>query len=225
MRIAIGGISHETATFIDTPTTYTDFENGFGLYRGNALIERFRGANICTGGFVDASLECDFQPIPLLWTFAYPSGLIRRGDYDSLKGELIARLQEADRTGVDGVLLDLHGAMVVEGIEDADADLIEAVRAVLGPDRPIAVTFDLHGNHTLRRGRAANVIVGFDTYPHIDLAERGREAARLLVRALRGEIRPVMALRQLPLFWGIRCQVTAHPPMDEVMRRVHELES
>jgi microcystin degradation protein MlrC len=71
---------------------------------------------------------------------------------------------------------------------------------------------------------AADAIVGFDTYPHVDMGERGREAADLIVGILGGKIRPVMALRQLPLFWGTRCQVTAHPPMDEVLQRVHELE-
>jgi microcystin degradation protein MlrC len=82
----------------------------------------------------------------------------------------------------------------------------------------------LHGNHTSRRVAAADAIVGFDTYPHVDMGDRGREAADLIVRILSGEIRPVMALRQLPLFWGTRCQVTGHPPMNEVLRRVHELE-
>jgi microcystin degradation protein MlrC len=103
--------------------------------------------------------------------------------------------------------------------------LIEAVRAVIGPKRPIVVTFDLHGNHTSRRVKAANAIIGFDTYPHIDMAERGREAAGIIVRTIRREIRPVMAIRQLSLFWGIRCQVTAHPPMIEVMQRVHDIEA
>src|SRR5207245_4853390 len=113
---------------------------------------------------------------------------------------------------------------VIEGIEDGDGDMIEAVRAVVGPQCPIVVTQDLHGNHTCRRVAAADAIVGFDTYPHVDMAERGREAADILVRTVRGEVRPVMALKQLPLFWGTRCQVTAHPPMDEVLRRVHDLE-
>ncbi len=227
MRIAIAGISHETATFISTTTTLGDFANGFGLFRADQVIERFRGANICTGGFIDGAAKHGFELVPLLWTFAYPSGLIDRADYESLKSELCERICEAERQGgrVDGALLDLHGAMVVEGIDDGDADVIEAVRDVLGPDRPIVVTFDLHGNHTPRRVKAADAIVGFDTYPHVDMAERGREAADILVRTLRGEIRPVMAIRQLPLFWGIRCQVTAHPPMNEVMRRVHELET
>lgn len=225
MRIAIGGISHETSTFISTPTTVADFERGLGMFRAEQIFERFRGANICTGGFLDGAKKHGFEPVPLLWTFAYPSGVIPRKDYDRLKGELLDRLRAADAEApLDGVLLDLHGAMVVEGIDDGDGDLIEAVRAVAG-SRPVVVTFDLHGNHTPRRVAAATAIVGFDTYPHVDMAERGREAADLIVRTIRGEIRPVMALRQLPLFWGTRCQVTAHPPMDEVLCRVHELEA
>ena len=114
--------------------------------------------------------------------------------------------------------------MVVDGIDDGDGDLIESVREAVGEDCPIVVTQDLHANHTPRRVAAADAIVGFDTYPHVDMAERGREAAALVVRCARGEIRPVMHLRQLPLFWSASCQVTAHPPMDEALRRVHALE-
>lgn len=225
MRIAVGGISHETSTFADQPTTLREFESGFGLFRGDEVVQRFRNANTCTGGFIDGAAKLGFEAVPILWTFAYPSGLIRRADYEQLKGEYLDRLRRADAEGpLDGALLDLHGAMVVEGIDDGDADMIEAVRGVLGPKRPIMVTQDLHGNHTLRRVKAADAIVGFDTYPHVDMNERGREAADIIVRTLRGEIRPVNAIRQIPLFWGIRCQVTAHPPMDEVMRRVHDLE-
>jgi microcystin degradation protein MlrC len=85
-------------------------------------------------------------------------------------------------------------------------------------------TFDLHSNHTQRRLDAATAVVGFDTYPHVDMAERGEEAAGLIVRTIRGEIRPVMALRELPLFWSAACQVTNHPPMDEAFGLVHEAE-
>jgi microcystin degradation protein MlrC len=227
MRIAIGGILHETSTFIPTPTTLRDFEKGFGLYRGQEMVERFRGTNICTGGFLDGAAKHGFEAVPLLWGFAYPSGLIERSAYDRLKAELLERLRNAEAQGglIDGVLLDQHGAMVVEGIDDGDGDLIEAVRAVVGPKRPVVVTTDLHSNHTRRRVADADAIVGFDTYPHVDMAERGREAADIIVGMLRGRLRPTMALRQLPLFWGTRCQVTGHPPMDEVVRRIHELET
>lgn len=226
MRIAIGGVSHETSSFSVRPTTLHDFETGFGLFRGSQIVERFRGANICTGGFLEGAERHGFEAVPLLWTFAYPSGVIEAAAYATLKAEFLERLRQAEAEGgpVDGVLLDLHGAMVVEGIDDGDGDFVESVRAAIGPDRPIVVTFDLHGNHTQRRIDAATAVIGFDTYPHVDMAERGREAADLIVATLQGNVRPVTVLRQLPLFWSTTSQVTAHPPMDDVLRRVHALE-
>jgi microcystin degradation protein MlrC len=125
---------------------------------------------------------------------------------------------------VDGVLLDLHGAMVVEGIDDGDGDVVASVREVVGRDVPIVFTPDLHGNHTRKRVEMSNALIGYDTYPHVDMAERGREAADVIVRTIRGEIRPTQAIRQLPLFWCVSGQVTAHPPMNEVIARLHELE-
>ncbi len=226
MRIAIGGISHETSTFAKTRTTAADFADGFGLFRGAEIQERFRGANICAGGFIDGAVRHGFELAPLLWGFAYPSGLMTAADYAALKGEFLDRLrhEQASPGSVDGVLLDLHGAMVVEGIDDADGNFVAAVRDVVGPRCPIVVTFDLHGNHSEKRVAAANAIVGFDTYPHVDMAERGREAADLIVATLRGTIRPVIAFRRVPLFWGVECQITAHPPMKEVMDHVHAIE-
>ena len=172
MRIATGGVSHETSTFVKTRTTFQDFENGKGLLRGNEIIVQFRGTNICTGGFIDGAEKYAFELVPFLWTSAEPSGLIVREDYDALKAEFLARLQRAESEGgpVDGVLLDLHGAMVIEGAEDGDGDFIAAVREVMGPDRPIVVTQDLHSNRTKRRVEVADAIIGFDTYPHVDLA-------------------------------------------------------
>src|SRR5262245_43473230 len=114
--------------------------------------------------------------------------------------------------------------MVVEGSDDGDGDFIEAVRQVVGPACPIVATFDLHGNHTQRRVAAATALIGFDTYPHVDMAERGAEAASLIIRILRAEVHPVMALRTLPLFWSAACQVTGQPPIDEAFRLVHECE-
>jgi microcystin degradation protein MlrC len=227
VRIAIGGISHETSTFAVAPTTLRDFETGFGLFRGPQILERFRGTNTCTGGFIDGADEQSLQLVPLLWTFAYPGGLIESSAYAALKQEFRQRLlDEQDARGpVDGVLLDLHGAMVVDGVEDGDGDLIQSVRDIVGPACPILVTQDLHANHTQQRVDAADALIGFDTYPHVDMAERGREALRLLVAMNAGRIRPVMAFHPLPLFWGTRCQVTAHSPMDEVIQRVHELEA
>jgi microcystin degradation protein MlrC len=225
MRIAVGGILHETSTFQPQRTGIADFSQGFGLFRGAAMRDRFAGANMCVGGFFDAARECNFEAVPLLWGFAYPSGLVRRHDYEALRNEFVERLRAADsEQPLDGVLLDLHGAMVVEGIEDADGDVVAAVRQAIGPVRPIVVTYDLHGNHTPARMQLANASVGYDTYPHIDMADRGREAGGLIARTVLSEIRPVTALVQLPMFWSAQRQVTAHPPMDDVLRQIHSVE-
>lgn len=222
MRIATGGIIHETSTCVDTRTTIEDFEHDRGVLRGQALLERLYGANVQTGGFIAAAEEFGFELVPLLRASAFPGGLIRRQDYDELKNELLSRLVDAGP--VDGVLLDMHGAMVVEGIDDGDGDLIAAVRGVVGPNVPIGVPQDLHGNHTRWRVEVADVIVGYDTFPHVDMAERGKETAEIIYRTIKGEVRPTMAICQLPMFWSTRCQITAQPPMTEVMDRLHEME-
>src|SRR5262245_51789459 len=110
MRIATGGISHETSTFAKTPTTLHDFETGLGLFRGNPIVEQVRCTNSCTGGFIDGARKHGFDLEPLLWTFAHPGGLIPQADYTTLKDEFLDRLIQARKKGpVDGILLDLHG--------------------------------------------------------------------------------------------------------------------
>jgi microcystin degradation protein MlrC len=129
MRIVAGGIAHETSTCAPTRTALEDFEAAHGVWRGPAVLAHLRGTNICTGGFIEAADRHGFELVPLLWTAPFSSGLIERPAYEALKGELLGRLREARAAGpVDGALLDQHGSMVVEGIDDADGDLIESVR-------------------------------------------------------------------------------------------------
>jgi microcystin degradation protein MlrC len=224
MRIITGGVLHETSTFARGPTVVRDFETGIGIARGQEVFAKFRGANFCIGGFVEGAAKHGFELVPLLWAFAFPSGVIERASYDTLKQEFLDGVRRELTNGVDGVLLDLHGAMVVEGIDDGDGDFLASVRGVVGRNCPLIVTTDLHANHTPLRVAAADAIIGYDTYPHVDMAERGREAADLMVRTVRGDVRPVSAIRQLPLFWSAACQVTAHPPIDEAFRLIHDIE-
>ena len=224
MRIVTGGVLHETSTFASGKTVVRDFETGIGCARGREIVDKYRGVNFCVGGFIDGAAKHGFELIPILWAFAFPSAVIERASYDTLKNEFLDGLRRELANGVDGVLLDLHGAMVVEGIDDGDGDFMASVRQVVGPNIPIIVTTDLHANHAPLRVASANAIIGYDTYPHIDMAERGREAADLMVRVVRGEVQPTSALRQLPLFWSAACQVTAHPPIDEAFRLIHEIE-
>ena len=126
---------------------------------------------------------------------------------------------------IDGVILDLHGAMVTEQYEDAEGAIIAAVRKLVGHDVPLFVTLDLHANITKSIAELADCIVGFDTYPHVDMRERGTEAVELLIQTIRGEVRPVQVYRQLPLITLPPMQCTLREPMQSLMRNVHRMEA
>jgi microcystin degradation protein MlrC len=124
----------------------------------------------------------------------------------------------------DAVLLALHGAMVVEGLDDPEGDLLCAVREAVGPHVPIAASLDLHGNITPATAQAADILVGFDTCPHTDLYETGVRTARLLARRLRGEIRPATALVRVPLIVPPDTMDTSDGPLGEIVAAAKAME-
>ena len=221
MRIAVGCIGHETNTFSPVATTIDNFKKG-SYHRGDAIIAAFRGTRTITGGFLDVAEQLNLQPVPLLWTFATPSGMVADTAYQTLKSEFLALLQNAGE--LDGILLDLHGAMVTDELEDVEGDLIQAVREVVG-ETWIVTTLDLHANITAKMADFSDVIIGFDTYPHIDCYERGFEAGQLLFGMNAGKIRPTMAYRQLPLLTAPPAQCTMKVPMTDVVAALHALET
>jgi microcystin degradation protein MlrC len=122
------------------------------------------------------------------------------------------------------MVLNLHGAMVAEGVPDADHEILRRVRDVTGPDLPIAVTLDLHANTSRDLVDLATLVVGYDTYPHVDINERAQEAVCMLVRAIRGEIRPVMGFASPPLMPVPQAMNTSAHPFRTLFDRVHALE-
>ncbi|HRX77532.1 MAG TPA: M81 family metallopeptidase [Pirellulaceae bacterium] len=226
MRIASGGVQHETNTYASTPTTLADFvrdsDCGPELSGGEMIFDRFRGTGTIHGGYIASAEAAGVELLPLLCARAQPSGVVKQDSFETMLNWFLDRLQQV--LPVDGVLLDLHGAMVTEQHEDAEGAFIEVVRRVVGDDVPIVVTLDLHANITFRMARLANAIVGFDTYPHVDMHQRGREAAELLTRMIRGEVTPVQEYRQLPLVTMPPMQCTLREPMQSLMQRVHRLE-
>ena len=221
MRIAVGCIGHETNTFSPVLTTIDNFKKG-SYHRGDEIISAFRGTRTITGGFLDVAEQLNLQPVPLLWAFATPSGMVEHAAYQTLKTEFLTLLQNAGE--LDGVLLDLHGAMVTEELEDAEGDLMQAVRETVG-ETWIVTTLDLHANITEKMAHYADVIIGFDTYPHVDCYERGFEAGQLLFGMNRGNVQPTMAYRQLPLLTAPPAQCTMKSPMTEVINALHALET
>ena len=221
MRIAIGCIGHETNTFSPVTTTINNFKKG-SYHRGDEIIDAFRETRTITGGFLDVAGQLNLQPVPLLWTFATPSGMVEHAAYEVLKTEFLTLLQNAGK--LDGVLLDLHGAMVTDELEDVEGDLIQAVRETVG-EIWIVTTLDLHANITAKMARYSDVIIGFDTYPHVDCYERGFEAGQLLFGMNEGKIQPTMAYRQVPLLTAPPAQCTMKTPMTDVLKALHALET
>ncbi|MGC9319856.1 MAG: M81 family metallopeptidase, partial [Armatimonadota bacterium] len=224
-RIALAGFSHETNTFAEGLTTFDDFIRGRGfpgLMTGEDLVQHLRGTATCTGAFLDAAEEVGFEALPLVWTFPQPSGLIEQEAYDRVLAILLEELEAA--LPADGVLLALHGAMVTEQLEDAEGDILSRVREMVGPEVPVVATLDLHANISLLMVQQADALVGYDTYPHVDAYERGRDAVRLLMGAIEGRLRPVSALAQVPMLIGPPRQCTLTPPMSDIIDLAHEVE-
>jgi microcystin degradation protein MlrC len=226
MRIATGGIQHETNTFATVPTTIADFvrdsECGPELSGGETILQRYRGTGCIHGGYIAAAAANGFELLPLLSAKAQPAGPVEQASFDTMLGWFLERLEQV--MPVDGVLLDLHGAMVTEDHEDAEGAWIAAVREFVGPDMPLVMTLDLHANITSQCASLADVIIGYDTYPHVDMHDRGREAAELLGRMIRGEVSPVQEYRQLPLITMPPMQCTLREPMRSLIKRVHQME-
>lgn len=224
MRILTACIGHETNSFATTPTTLEEFRLGsrapdFG--GGETILHQFRGTRTIHGGYIDSAARHGLTLEPLIWTFATPGGNVPQRDYLFLKDLLLERLKAA--VPCDGVLLDLHGAMVTDEVEDAEGDMIAAVRAIVG-ETPIVMTLDLHANVTAQMAEHADAIIGFDEYPHSDMYERGVEAADLMAAILRRAVRPTLAYHQLPLLTMPPRQCTLREPMLALLARAHALE-
>lgn len=193
MRIAIAGIVHETNTYCRDQTPATDFHQR----RGERLF-RLRGTETSVGGAVDACEAAgDVEIVPLLVASAQPSGTIAREAYDGFRQEILEGLAAA--MPLDGVFLDLHGAGVVDGIDDLEGDLTTAIRDLLGPGVPMVATFDLHGNVTQQMADALDGVFACHHYPHIDLHLRAAECIDLIRRMHETGLRTAIHVEPVPM--------------------------
>ncbi|MDH3689537.1 MAG: M81 family metallopeptidase [Gammaproteobacteria bacterium] len=220
-RIAIGGIWHETNTFAAGLTTLDDFTN-YQFAVGHDVLQRYQGTGTEIGGMTAAAADHDLELVPTIYAAAVPAGTISADALNTICDEMVQRLQTA--LPLDGMLIALHGAAVAEGIEDADAYVLAQVRSVIGTDVPIVATFDFHANLGEAMVAGADVLIGYDTYPHVDMAERGREAAAIITRLLKTGSRPATAFRKIPIITAPQKQPTDEPPMSEIIGRLAEIE-
>lgn len=198
--VVTGQFMHETNTFSVQPCDVEAFAKRF-RFEGAEGLERARDANLETGGFMEVAAAEGWKLVPTVIASANPCGKVTDAAWEANAGRIVEGVRACPR--VDGVLLGLHGAMVSESHDDAEGALVAEIRRIVGPDVPIAVTLDLHANVSDEMARDANILVSYKTYPHVDMRARGVDAARLLGRAMRGEIRPRVAIARRPLLSGV----------------------
>ncbi len=197
MKVITGQIWFEANTFNPIKTTLDDFKQQ-GLYFGAEVLERLRGVGEVGGHIAAArSGRGDVTLIPTVRALAFPAGPVERTAFEYLRGRLIEGIRGAGH--IDGVLLSLHGAMVADGVDDCEGNLLTEVRQVVGPAVPVVTSLDLHANVTATMIEAADIIVGYRTCPHEDIFETGYRAAKLLFRMIRGGVRPASGWRKIPM--------------------------
>jgi len=215
-RILIAQAKHETNTFSRLATDLDAYAKRM-LLRGEEIPDALRGTNSELAGFLEIAERERWQPVYAIAADATPSGKLTAGCWARIKSAILEAL---DRQGpFDGVLLALHGAMVTETVDDGEGELLGEIRARVGDRLPIVATLDLHANVTDAMAHHANVLVTYRSYPHVDMRERGLEAAGLMARALRGAVRPRMLVRRGPQLDGADHGRSQSGPMVELLER------
>jgi microcystin degradation protein MlrC len=224
-RIAIGGFQHETNTFAPSKADYAAFEAGGGwpgVQYGEPLFGAVEGANIPAAGAIAALRALGHTLVGTAWAAASPSAHVTADAFERIAGELVTRLRQA--LPVDGVYLDLHGAMVVETYDDGEGELLRRVREAVGPRVPVVASLDLHANVTRAMIDHADGLVAYRTYPHVDMAETGARAARLLDQILRTGKRPQRGYYMLDYLTGIPSQCSFIEPCRSIYQELARLE-
>jgi len=223
-RIAVAGFQHETNTFASTLATYEEFEKADawpGLVRGDEVIHALSGVHASLTGFVDAAMASGgYEIIPVLWCAAEPSSYVTTDAFERIADMIVNDIGVAG--DLDGIYMELHGAMVTQKHEDGEGELLRRIRDLTGPDLPIVVSFDFHANVTPEIMKHASSINIFRTYPHIDLVETGAKAFGSLERLLTAG--PLFkAFRQAPFLVPLTAQHTGSEPCRSLYASLDQL--
>ncbi len=198
-RVAIIEFINESNTFTVMRTGMKDFHASH-FFKGDEIPANFRGTGSEVGGAIDVAEMRGWSPVYITAAHAEPGGIVTEEARAEITGECLRRLAEGGP--YDGVFVALHGAMVTETDQDGDCQFLREIRAVVGPDIPLAITLDLHANVFDELSDLANLAVSFRTYPHVDMREVGVEVCTMLHDAMAGVISPKIAIRRPPILVG-----------------------
>jgi microcystin degradation protein MlrC len=211
MHLLIAMMKHETNTFSPVPTPLARFRP---LY-GEAAIRAYRGTGTGLGAYLDLAERERAEIVLPIAAGASPSRRVEDAAYAHITDAIC---EAVARGGFDGIMLDLHGAMVTERLEDGEGEFLKRLRAI-DPVTPIAVSLDMHANLYDAMIANATVVTGYRTYPHIDTYETAKLAGEILLRAICGEVKPVMAWRNEPMLPHVMRQGTDDHPNKELQHR------
>src|SRR5256714_9114515 len=224
-RIAVGGFLHETNTFAPTKATYDDFVHGGGwpaMAQGTDVLRVMRNINIGLAGFVGQAEALGWEMVPTISCGATPSAHVTRDAYERIVKVMVEGIAAAGR--LDAVYLDLHGAMVTDHLDDGEGEILARVRKVIGKNLPLVVSLDLHANVTPQMVEHADALIAYRTYPHVDMADTGRAAARHLALLLQSTQKFARAFRQLPFLIPISWQCTNDQPTKGIYQKLAALQ-
>jgi microcystin degradation protein MlrC len=216
MRLLIAMMKHETNTFSPVPTPLQRFGHGPGPLYGEAAVKAYRGTGSGLGAYLDLAEREGAEIVLPIAASASPSRPVEDAAYEHIAGIICDAVAKG---GFDGILLDLHGAMVTESLEDGEGELLRRIRAI-DPQTPIAVAYDMHANLYAAMIENATVVAGYRTYPHIDTYDTAHRAGEILLAAMRGQVRPVMAWGNVPMLPHVMRQGSEDHPNRELQARV-----
>ncbi|MGA8381018.1 MAG: M81 family metallopeptidase [Stellaceae bacterium] len=215
MRLLIAMMKHETNTFSPVPTPLARFGHRPGPLYGEAAVSAYRGTGTGLGAYLDLAAREGAEIVLPVAAGAAPSGPVEDAAYREITDCIC---NAAAKGGYDGILLDLHGAMVTQSLEDGEGQLLKRLRAI-DPVTPIAVALDMHANLYDEIVANATVLAGYRTYPHIDTYQTARLAGEILLRTIRGAVRPVIAWGNRPMLPHVMRQGTDDHPNRELQHR------
>lgn len=221
MRVVVAQMKHETNTFSPVPTPLARFAQGQAMpFLGREAYQANKGTGSAMAAFIDLAEKAKAEIVTPIAANAWPSGPVEDKAY-AFMSETIC---EAVAKGCDAVLLDLHGAMVTESLEDGEGALLERLRK-LAPKTPIGVALDMHTNLYPAMVANADAIAGYQTYPHIDVYETGLRAGKPIFAMLEGRARPVMAWGNRPMLPHVMRQGSDDHPNKGLQARCREMEA
>lgn len=220
-RIGIAFFYHESHTFSPVRTGIQSFYEE-GYYKGDAILQAYQGTKTEVGGFIDVLQQANQTIVPLVCAAAIPSGMVTFSAYEEIKSSMLQAIAEAG--SMDGLLLALHGAMVVQGVSDPESELLSEIRQLIGANIPISVTLDMHANVSKRMLSYTPLFFGFKTYPHIDMYEQGVRAAQTLLMHMVTKQPMYASFRKLAMMPPSVNMRTEEGPMADLVQAAIEAE-